>query len=425
MPVEATTPRVVVIGAGIVGAATALALLRRGCAVTIVEAGEPGGMQAASYGNGAWISPASVVPMSMPGLWKKVPGFLMDPLGPLTIRWASLPSLLPWLLRFLRAGSSVAKVEVTARALHALLQDAPERHLELADDTGQTGIIRRDGLLYIYPERAAFEAEALAWRMRGDNGIRWSELDGDALHARVGGLAERYRFGILVESGAHCTDPGAYVAGLVRAAEARGAVVVRAIASGFGFRDGKLASVHTSEGDVPCDKAVIAAGIHSAAFAKALGDAVPLASERGYHVEITNPEVSLGLPVMPSDGKMANTPLQGRLRASGQVELAGPNAAPDWRRAFVLLKHLRSTYPDLPGDIPMERISTWMGHRPSTPDGLPVIGLSRQSADVVHAFGHGHVGLAAGPATAALAADLICGTVPRLDASPYRPARFR
>jgi D-amino-acid dehydrogenase len=423
MTSDAASPHVAVIGAGIVGATAALALLARGCRVTLIEPEEPGGRQAASHGNGAWISPASVVPMSMPGLWRKVPGFLMDPLGPLTIRWRSLPGLAPWLLRFVRAGSTVAKVEATARALRTLLQDAPERHLALAADIGQPGLIRRDGLLYVYPDRAAFAAEALAWRLRRDNGVVWEELDAAALHAREPALAGRYGFGVLVAAGAHCVDPGAYVAGLVAAAVARGAVLARTRATGFRFDGEALTGVSTEAGDIACDGAVVAAGIRSAAFAAALGDRVPLASERGYHVEIADPAVTLRIPVMPSDGKMANTSLAGRLRAAGQVELAAVDAAPDWRRAFVLLEQLKSAYPALAGDIPMERVSTWMGHRPSTPDGLPVIGRSAQSADVVYAFGHGHVGLAVAPATAELAADILVGK--QVDATAFSAERFR
>ncbi len=420
---DAGQPRVAVIGAGVVGAATALALVRRGCRVTLVEPGDPGGPQAASHGNGAWISPASIVPMSMPGLWRKVPGFLMDPLGPLTIRWGSLPGLAPWLLRFIRAGSTMAKVEATARALRMLLRDAPERHLALSAETGQSGIIRRDGLLYAYPDRAAFAADALAWRLRRDNGVAWEELDAPALRALEPALAQRYAFGALVPAGAHCVDPGAYVAGLVAAAVRRGATLARTEATGFRFDGRRLTGVGTEAGDIDCDGAVVAAGIRSAAFAALLGDRVPLASERGYHVEIAEPAVSLRVPVMPSDGRMANVSLAGRLRAAGQVELATADAPPDWRRAFVLLKHLQSAYPALSGDIPMERVSTWMGHRPSTPDGLPVIGPSSRTAAIVYAFGHGHVGLAAAPATAELAADLAVGR--EVDAAAFSAARFR
>ena len=92
--------RVAVIGAGSVGLAAAIELLRDGHAVTIIEPALPGGEQSASYGNGTMLNPSSVIPMSAPGLWKKVPGFLTDPLGPLTIRWSYLPRLMPWLRRF-------------------------------------------------------------------------------------------------------------------------------------------------------------------------------------------------------------------------------------------------------------------------------------------------------------------------------------
>lgn len=403
----AAPAHVVVIGAGIVGAATAIELLRDGHRVTLLDPGEPGGVQAASYGNGAWISPASVVPMSMPGLWRKVPGYLMDPLGPLTIRWSALPRLAPWLIRFLRAGATVPRVEYTARALSALLSDAPARHATLAAEAGVAELIERRGLLYVYPDRAAFLAEALAWRLRRDNGVAWTELDAGALREREPDLSPHYGFGALVEAGAHCRDPGAYVAALVRHAVRLGAAETRAAARGFDVADGRLRAVLTDQGPIACDRAVIAAGISSAALARAAGDRVPLASERGYHVVVSNPEAGPRTPLMPSDGKMANSPTATGLRAAGQVELTATDAPPDWRRADILLDHLRRTFPALPAEIPPERLSRWMGHRPSTPDGLPVIGPASGCADVVHAFGHGHVGLAAGAITGRLVADVV------------------
>ena len=416
---------VVVIGAGIVGAAAALELLRDGHRITIIEPGEPGGEQAASYGNGAWLSPASVVPMSMPGTWKKVPGYLADPLGPLTIRISALPRLLPWLARFLYAGATVARVEATARALSALLSDAPARHRQLAVEAGVPELIRQDGLLYVYPDRQSFDAEALSWRLRRDNGVRWSELTGEQLRAREPALDPRYQLGILVDAGAHCTDPGAYVAALVRHAVSRGATLVRSRATGFDVTSGRLRAVLTDSGRIECDRAVIAAGIRSRPLARAAGDKVSLESERGYHVVVADPESAPRTPVMPSDGKMANTMTSRGLRASGQVELADVDAAPNWKRARILLDHLRHTYPGLPDRIPEQRLATWMGHRPSTPDGLPAIGPASACSDVVHAFGHGHVGLAAAPATASLVADIIAGRSPSIPLQPYSAARFR
>ena len=416
---------VVVIGAGIVGACTALALLRDGQRVTLVEPEEPGGTQAASFGNGAWISPSSVVPVSMPGLWRKVPGYLLDPTGPLTIRPTALPQLAPWLLRFVRAGSTVARVEATARALRALIADAPARHVALAASIGQPGLVEQRGLIYAYPDRAAFEAEALAWRLRRDNGVRWTELDAAALRAREPALAPRYTFGLHIADGAHCTDPGGYVRALVEHAVALGGVLAHTNATGFELERGRLRAVRTARGPIGCDAAVLAAGIASAPLARAVGDVVPLASERGYHVAIRDPEAAPSTPVMPSDGKMANTVTAGALRAAGQVELANPGSPPDWRRADILLGHLLGTYPALAREPAAARVSRWMGHRPSTPDGLPVIGPSAASADIVHAFGHGHVGLAAAPITAQMVTDLLADRTGPVPPDRYGAQRFR
>ena len=425
MDQPASPLHVVVIGAGIVGVATALELLSDGHRVTLLEPGEPGDEQAASYGNGAWLSPSSVVPMSMPGLWRKVPGWLADPLGPLAIRAPYLPTLLPWLWRFLRAGSTVARVEATARALRPLLQDAPERHRSLAEAAGVPELIERRGLLYIFPSRAEFTAEALAWRLRRDNGVEWLELDENELRQREPELDRRYTFGVLVEGGGHCIDPGGYVAALARHAVALGATRHPGRATGLRVAAGRLRAVATPEGDIACDRAVICAGAWSRTLAEAAGDRVPLESERGYHATILAPEVAPRHPLMPSDGKMATTPLRDGLRVAGQVELAGLAAAPNWKRAEILRDYALRTFPALPRDLPAERIKLWMGHRPSMPDGLPVIGIASGCADIVHAFGHGHVGLASGPITGRLAADLVGGRAPVIDPAPYRPSRFR
>jgi D-amino-acid dehydrogenase len=417
---------VAVLGAGIVGAMTALALLRDGYRVTLIEPGLPGGEQAASYGNGAWISPASVVPMSMPGLWKKLPGYLSDRSGPLVIRWRALPGLLPWLLRFLWAGHSVPRVQATARALSTLLSEAPQRHLQSAAQAGVADLVVQRGLLYLYPSRAAFGAEGLAWRLRRDCGLVWQELEGGALRERVPDVDARYGFGILVPAGAQCLDPGAYVAALVQQAQSRGAHLLRARATGFVLEGRRLMAVRTDQGVVACQRAEVSAGIASAVLARRAGDRVPLASERRYHVVWPGASVHLPCPVMPSDGKMAMTPTRAGLRVAGQVELASVDAPPDWRRARLLASFARQMFPALRSvaEPSMEPALRWMGHRPSTPDGLPVIGPSRACPDVVHAFGHGHVGLAAAPATAELVADFLAGRPPAIDPRPYRASRF-
>jgi D-amino-acid dehydrogenase len=415
---------VVVIGAGVVGAATAIELQRDGHRVTILEPGEPGGEQAASYGNGTLLNPSSILPMSSPGIWRKVPGWLADPLGPLAIRWRYLPRLLPWLTRFLRAGATEARVAMTARALRPLLLNAPELHRRLAEEAGVGELISRQGMLSVFPSRAEFAAEEMEWRLRRENGVRWLELSADELRQREPTLSRRYTFGVLVEENGQCRDPGAYVAALVRHAVAQGAELRRARALGFRIEGARLLAVLTDSGEIAADRAVIAAGARSHVLAAAAGDRVPLETERGYHAVIADPGITPRYPVMPSDGKMACVMTPQGLRLAGQVELAGLDAAPNWRRAEVLRDFARRVFPDVPADLPASRVKVWMGHRPSTPDGLPCIGPASGCPDIVYAFGHGHVGLTAAAATGRLVADLISGRQPAIDIAPFSAQRF-
>ncbi len=418
------TRHVAIIGAGIVGACSALEALRGGHRVTIIDPADPGGEQAASYGNGCWLSPMSVIPPAVPGLWTKIPKFLADPLGPLAIRWSYLPRVAPWLIQYLRAGWTWESVEDAARALRPLVVDAPALHAALAEEAGVGHLIERRGLIYIYPSRADFDAEAKAWEIRHKVGVRWIELDANDLRQREPELDRRYTFGVMVEEGGHCTDPGAYVAALVAHAVGQGAVVKRARATGFKLEDGRLLAVQTDQGWVEADAAVIAAGAHAKPLAASLGDRVPLETERGYHAQLTDPEVAPRHGLMPSDGKMSIMRTATGLRCAGQVEIAGLDAAPNWKRAEILRDHLVSCFPGLPRDLPASRVKVWMGHRPSMPDGKPCLGPSSATPDVIHAFGHGHTGLVAGARTGRIVAALLAGRTPEIPIAPFDPRRF-
>jgi D-amino-acid dehydrogenase len=272
---------VVVIGAGIVGVATALELLRDGHRVTIVEPGDPGGEQAASYGSAGWLSPAAMGPISTPGVWNRLTTSVMHPLEPLTVRSTYAARVMPWVARFIYAAASEQRVERVSRALYALLEDCPERHLTLAEEAAVGYLIRRTGLLHVYPSQAEFAAQSLAWRLRRERGIEWTELDAAALREREPALGENYNFGVFVQHGAHCVDPGGYVAALAACATALGAKLVRARATGFVLARGRLRALTTSTQSIACDRAVIAAGVWSKPLAREAGDDVPLESARG------------------------------------------------------------------------------------------------------------------------------------------------
>lgn len=415
---------VVVIGAGAVGSATAIEALRAGLRVTVIEPGAPGAEHATSYGNAGWLSSHWVVPPALPGAWRKVPGWLADPLGPLAVRWGHLPRAAPWLLRYLLSGWTEARVQRTADALRSLLVDAPQLHRQLASEAGVPQLIEQRGLLHVYRWQAEFMGDALGWRVRERTGVRWVQWDAAQLRAHEPDLDDRYTLGIFVAEAGHCRDPGAYVAALARHAQRRGAQRVVARATGFHIEGGRLRGVLTGHGEIACDAAGICAGAHSARLARAAGSPVPLESERGYHVMLDDPGVGPRTPMMAADGKLIAHWMDGGLRAAGQVEIGGLDAAPDWRRADILYSHLRSMFPALPCDAQAAGVRHWLGHRPSMPDGLPCIGPAAATPDVVLAFGHGHVGLGGSARTGRLAAQLLAGQTPETPIAPFNPQRF-
>jgi D-amino-acid dehydrogenase len=322
------------------------------------------------------------------------------------------------------SGRTPAKIEATAVALRSLLMDAPELHMRLAAEAGVGDLVERRGVLHVYPSRADFAADSLAWAIRKRSGVDWLDVSADELRQRQPELHPRYGFGVLVEEAGRCRDPGAYVSALARHARSLGAEFVSARAVGFGLDSGRLAAVLTSRGEVVCDKAVVAAGARSKQLCAALGDNLPLESERGYHVMVENAEVELRLSFMAADAGMVVNPMKRGLRAAGQVEIAGLEAPPDWRRAEVLRDHLGALLPGLPRPIPPDRIKLWMGHRPSMPDGCPCIGTARATADVVYAFGHGHVGLAGSARTGRLVAQLVADREIEIPLRPFDPRRY-
>lgn len=416
---------VVIAGAGFIGLASAIEALAAGWQVTLVDPGPSGGEQAASYGNAGWLSSHSILPPAGPGVWRQVPGFLADPLGPLAIRWAYLPRALPWLWRYVRSGSTRAKVAHTAHALRTLLRDAAPLHEQLAQRAGARHLIARQGLLHVYPTRQDFEADALAWQLRRQEGIDWTVLDEAELRAREPDLAPGYHCGVLVPEAGHCRNPGAYAAALASHAQALGARRVTARATGLRLEHGRLRSVRTDQGELRADALVIAAGAYSAPLARAAGDAVCLDTERGYHVTLAPQAGQAGprTPTMVMDRKLIVHQMDCGLRVAGQVEIAGLDAAPDWRRAEVLRRHLAAIFPTLsPAQLKDGKV--WMGRRPSTPDGLPCIGRASSCPDVIHAYGHGHVGLGSSARTGRLVAQLLQGQEPEIELAPFSPQRF-
>jgi D-amino-acid dehydrogenase len=404
-----------------VGVCAASYLQRDGHDVFLVEAGEPG--HGASFGNAGALNASSVTPVSMPGVLWNVPGGLFDPLAPLSLRWRYLPTIAPWLIRFVLAGTTT-KVHSQARALRPLVGATLEALAPLVREAGAEDLVHRLGHLYVYRSPQGPEKERLVWELRRENGVVVDEFDADGLRQLEPALSREYVRGLLVRENGHTSNPLALVERLLDQVLRQGGRLEQARARGFRLDGARLKAIRTDRGEFAADAAIVCAGAWSKPLAAGLGDRVPLETERGYHLMIRDPEVMPRIPTADADGKFVATPMQTGLRFAGTVELAGLAARPDWRRARILLDQGRRMLPGLATRHEDERLSLWMGHRPSLPDSLPALGPSRTSPDVIYAFGHGHVGMTAAPMTGKVVADLVAGRPPAIDIAPFSPSRF-
>ena len=405
--------RIVVIGAGIIGLSVARALLREGHAVTVIDR-DPAGDKA-SFGNAGGLGVTEILPAAAPGLIWQVPKWLADPLGPLSLRPAHLPRLLPWLVRFLRTGTP-AEVARVAGALAALLAPVYDDMLPLLDELSLSADLHRVGALWVYDTEAGFQRDAPAHAMRRRHGIAVETISATEARRLEPALAPTGARAVLTPGWSHVSDPKRIVDRLRETLIAGGVAMLAREAAGV---DGP--AVITAEGDhVPFDRLVVAAAAWSGRIARAIGDPALIESERGYNATLPSPGVVLSREVIFAQRQFVATPLDIGLRIGGAAEFAGLDANPDFRRSDALVTLARRYLPDLDSRGAVR----WMGHRPATPDSMPVIGRSPRRRDVVYAFGHGHLGLTLGPTTGRLVADIVAGRASPIDLSPFSIARF-
>lgn len=408
---------VVVIGAGVVGLASAAQLRMRGARVTVIDPAEPG--EGCSFGNAGCLSRASVVPVGLPGLWKSVPGYLMDPAGPVRIDWRYAHKIGPWLWK-LQAASSLARVNAIADALHPLLDSSIVKWRRLATWAQVPELIRQDGYAFVYESEQGFLGDTLGRELRKVRGVKVEVLTGGQIREFDPALSPRLTHMTWLPEQGHVPNPGRLSKALAAALQEAAVEFVRSPAQAFTVGEGRVRAVVTDAGPVPCDAVVVAAGAHSKELAAKLGSRVPLDTERGYHVLLSKASGVPRVPVCSGEGKFFVTPMEQGVRVAGTVELAGLQRAPNYARAELLAHQAARMLPQLDPHVN----SRWMGFRPSLPDSLPVLGRSPRHSNAYFNFGHGHVGLTAAAPSAVFIADLIGGQRPVIDPTPYSAERF-
>lgn len=408
---------VAVVGAGVIGAAIALELQRRGLQVTLIDKGEPG--RGTSYGNMASIA-LDFAAGSGPSTWRKIPRWLLDPEGPVWLRPAYALKITPWFLRFLAAGRP-SRLRAIEDAGMALSDRALSDFRAMLDAIGAPDLMTDEGCLAIYETEAEFTGDRGHLDLMRRYGFGFDILGGSDIRAIEPALSPSIARAVLLPDNKTIRNPYQLVVRLADAARGLGASFVSgAVRNVEKSGDGTSVVLLESGERITVDRVVLAAGVHTRFLAEKLGEPIPLETERGYHTQIMQPGISMRYSVIWPHRAFMITPTAGGIRVGGNVELAGLDAAPDFRRARVLVRHAQRAVPGLK----VEEATEWMGHRPSLPDTIPIISPSSKMQGVWYATGHGHLGLTYSATTAQLVADMVTGRKPAVDLAPFRIDRY-
>ena len=407
---------VIVIGAGIVGVSTAIWLRRFGQEVTIVDRDGPG--QGTSFGNAGLLAACAMIPVTTPGLIAKAPIMALNPGSPLFLRWSYLPRIAPWLVRYLKHANDRDTRRI-ASDLTDMTADTVAQHFALTEGLLARKYLCKSDYVYAYGARSDFEADRYSWDLRREHGFVPTMIEGAAVQEFDPSFGASIRCLAVVKDHGFVTNPGGYVAALARAFEEMGGRVVKATVEDIETQEDGPPRLITSAGPLDADRIVIASGAWSKSLMAKLGLNIPLESERGYHIVMSNPSGAPRQPSMIAAGKFVATPMQMGLRCAGVVELGGLEAGPSKAPFALLRRRIAEAFPNLTFD----HEETWMGHRPATTDSLPLIGEIRKTG-VFTAFGHQHVGLTAGPKTGRLVAGLIAERPGNQNLTPFSPHRF-
>lgn len=408
---------VFVIGAGIVGVSAAFALQAEGHKVRILD--RAGVASETSCGNAGAFAFTDVEPLATPGILRKAPKWLFDPLGPLSIPPAYALQIAPWMLRFWRASwpeHYAAGVRAQAQLMQ-LSKAALERQIE---SVAGEPFMRREGQLQLFEGARQYQASMPAWELRRRYGIEFSLLESPEAIAEIQpGLHERFTHAGYTPEWLNTVDPELWTKHLAECfVQGGGTIEISEVRALRPSEDG--VDVVTEAGVRRVLQVVVAAGAWSHLLARTLGDRIPLETERGYNTSfpITNFDLHTHL-TFSSHGFVVSRIGEG-LRVGGAVELGGLKRPPNYRRAEILLRKAANFLPGLE----ISGGTHWMGFRPSLPDSLPVISRSPQCGNVIYAFGHGHLGLTQSAGTAELVAALVANRDTGIPMSAYDARRF-
>ena len=407
---------VAVIGAGVIGLSCASWLQHQGRSPVLFDAA--GLANGASFGTAGLINGDAHLPVALPGMLRRVPGWLLDPHGPVHVRPGYALRAAPWLMRWLLAGRA-SQARQGARALHALHRGVFDGYRTMLGQAAFDRLLCQSGGVVLARGERPGKDELLANAIREELGIGCETLGPERLRELFPGIAPFAKRGLLFPNNGYTLSPHRLVEALFdRYVERGGALrnerVLKLVPCGDGWQ------LLTSKSNVTARIIVVCTGAWSKSLLGPLGVRIPLETERGYHLQLGQPSIPIGLPIIHRARGLAITPMAEGLRLAGTVELAGLDAPPDETRALALRRHLDELFPGIEADT--RRL--WMGFRPSLPDSVAAIGPIARHPGLFGAVGHGHDGMIGAPSTGRLIAEMVTGSAPHIDSAPYGFSRF-
>jgi len=401
---------VLIIGGGAIGLSAAYYLQQSGRAVTVIDSREVAA--GSSAGNAGHIVPSHIVPLAAPGIIGTALGWLLDTQNsPFGMRVSLDPAYLAWLMRF-AAACNQANVDGAIPAFKALGLLSAANFARLIAAEGFDCAYSETGLLFLYKTQTAWGSGKHEAELLHQHGLPAEVLDSAAVHEREPAARPDVIGGVHF-TGDASLDPGRFLRQLAERIQERGGVLhAHMPVTGFEVAGGRVMRVLTASGDFAPEQVVLAAGAWSPRVVRDLGLSLPVQPARGYSLTARAPRVMPRQALLLGERRVAVTPLGDRLRITGRLELSGLDTTPSARHLAGIERAVRA-YIAL--DEPLSVEATWAGLRPTTPDGVPLIGVSPRHANLIVATGHAMLGLSLGPGTGQVVAELANGRSPSID----------
>ncbi len=414
-----TKSDVLIIGGGPVGLSCAYYLLKSGRKVTIIDAKEIG--KGSGSGNAGHIVPSHIIPLAAPGVVTSALKWMLDPAhSPFGMKVSLDPSYLSWLLKFVLACNE-SNVQKNLKPLNELGQLSAKNFAQIVAEEKFDCSYQEKGLLFLYKTEKALHDGQHEGEFMQKHGIPVSVYDKNKIHEIEPAALDDIIGGVHFTGDSHL-NPAVFLKLLSDRVREMGAELLENTAvTGFESAGGKVRVVRTGAGEFEAEQVILAAGALSPSVAKDLKLNIPIQPARGYSLTMSANKIMPSHALILGERRIAVSPMDGVLRFTGRLEVGNSNMEPN----PVWLERIENSAREyLRLDEKLDVKETWAGLRPTTPDGVPIIGKSPKHENLFLATGHAMLGLSLGLGTGQVIAELLNGRDTALNVQPFQLERF-